>query len=282
MSVTPLRKEGLRAHYDSLTALVGANINLPPLAELTGTPAEGGTRVGDIEFKGEFGDNCVVFTRRAGKLGATLTIIAQGKNKPEDACIYVGDIAEASTIRVNGQGNTVAIGACGKGSFTANLGARDGATVVIGDRTTIRGLQLACRSGAVTIGRDCMVSSNVTIFCVEVHALVAIEGKTARLIERDHACEIGDKVWIGRNAQILSGARVGQGSVIGSNSVLAGEIPQNSAAAGNPCRTIRNNVTWSRSRDAIDAPTRKYLANTLGCTDFIDGTEAQTIESESK
>lgn len=281
MTSTPLRDEGLRAQYESLTALVGANINLPPLAEVQGTPAKGGTRVGDIEFKGEFGDNCVVFTRPDAHLGATLTVIAQGAEKPVDACIYVGDIADATVVRIRGARATVAIGACGRGAFLADIGARDGATVVVGDRTTIRGLKISARSGAVTIGRDCMFSSRVSIYCVEVHSLVAIEGTTARQIARDHACEIGDKVWIGRGAQLLSGARVGQGSVIGAGSVLAGEIPQNSAAAGNPCRTIRNDVTWSRSRDAIDPQTRKYLANTLGCTDFIDDAAAQTIESES-
>lgn len=282
MSSTPLRDEGLRAHYDGLKALVGANITLPPLAKLTATLAEDGKRVGDVAFKGEFGDNCVVFTRAGGELGAQLTVVGQGGDKPTDTCIYVGNLASSSSVKIRGARNVVAIGARRSGTFEVSIAANDGSTVVIGDGTTTRGLTLACRSASVSIGRNCMFASEVSIHCVDVHSLIAIEGKTARQIKRAHACAIGEKVWIGRNSKLMTGAKVGHGSVIGAHSVLAGEIPETSTAAGNPCRTIRKGVTWSRSREKIDGTTRKYLTETLGCTEIIDHPEAQTIESESK
>jgi len=38
---------------------------------------------------------------------------------------------------------------------------------------------------------------------------------------------------------VLKGAKIGENSVIGANSVVTGEIPADVVAAGNPCRVIR-------------------------------------------
>ena len=50
---------------------------------------------------------------------------------------------------------------------------------------------------------------------------------------------IGDNCWIAGNVTVLAGARIGSGCVIGAGSVVAGEIPENSLAYGNPCRVVR-------------------------------------------
>ena len=50
---------------------------------------------------------------------------------------------------------------------------------------------------------------------------------------------VGNNVWLGRNAAIMPGVTVGDGSVIGVNSVVTKDIPPNSFAAGAPARVIR-------------------------------------------
>lgn len=50
---------------------------------------------------------------------------------------------------------------------------------------------------------------------------------------------VGNNVWLGRNAAVMSGVTVGDGSVIGVNSVVTRDIPPNSFAAGAPARAIR-------------------------------------------
>lgn len=47
---------------------------------------------------------------------------------------------------------------------------------------------------------------------------------------------IGNDVWIGQNVTLLPGVQVGDGAVIGANSVVTGDIPPYCVAAGNPCR----------------------------------------------
>jgi acetyltransferase-like isoleucine patch superfamily enzyme len=49
---------------------------------------------------------------------------------------------------------------------------------------------------------------------------------------------IEDDVWIGANATILPGVRVGKGSVIGAGSVVTNDIPEYSIAVGIPARVI--------------------------------------------
>ena len=50
---------------------------------------------------------------------------------------------------------------------------------------------------------------------------------------------IGNDVWIGQNVTFLPGVRVGDGCIIGANSVVASNIPPYSVAVGNPARIVR-------------------------------------------
>jgi maltose O-acetyltransferase len=50
---------------------------------------------------------------------------------------------------------------------------------------------------------------------------------------------VGNNVWLGRNAAVMPGVTIGDGSVIGVNSVVTRNIPPNSFAAGAPARIIR-------------------------------------------
>ena len=46
---------------------------------------------------------------------------------------------------------------------------------------------------------------------------------------------VGNDVWIGQNVTVLPGVHVGDGAIIGANSVVTSDIPAYSVAAGNPC-----------------------------------------------
>jgi len=52
-------------------------------------------------------------------------------------------------------------------------------------------------------------------------------------------CEIGHDVWIGTDAIILRGVKIGNGSVIGANSLVNIDIPEYSVAVGSPVRIIK-------------------------------------------
>lgn len=50
--------------------------------------------------------------------------------------------------------------------------------------------------------------------------------------------EIGDDVWIGYGATILSGTKVGSCSVVAAGSVVVHDVPRNSVVAGNPAKVV--------------------------------------------
>ena len=50
---------------------------------------------------------------------------------------------------------------------------------------------------------------------------------------------IGSDVWIGQNVTILPGTRIGDGAVIGAESVVSGVVEPYTIVAGNPARLIR-------------------------------------------
>lgn len=50
---------------------------------------------------------------------------------------------------------------------------------------------------------------------------------------------IGNDVWIGQNATFMPGVKVGDGAIIGSNAVVAKDVPPYSIAVGNPARVVK-------------------------------------------
>jgi len=51
--------------------------------------------------------------------------------------------------------------------------------------------------------------------------------------------KIGNNVWVGENVVILAGVEIGDGCIIGANSVVTKEIPPQSIAVGTPAQVIK-------------------------------------------
>lgn len=60
----------------------------------------------------------------------------------------------------------------------------------------------------------------------------SFKGKNLRVI-------IEEDTWIGYGSVILSGVKIGRGSIVAAGSVVTSDIPEYSISAGNPCRVIK-------------------------------------------
>jgi lipopolysaccharide O-acetyltransferase len=60
-----------------------------------------------------------------------------------------------------------------------------------------------------------------------------------RPVDRDRETIIEANVWIGDMVAVLPGARIGRGSVVGSNSVVTGDVPPHCIVGGVPARILR-------------------------------------------
>ncbi|WP_299402270.1 sugar O-acetyltransferase [uncultured Roseobacter sp.] len=92
----------------------------------------------------------------------------------------------------------------------------------------------------VTIEDQCQLGPNVQIYCAEHHkdpVKRSVEG-----LELAKPVHIGKRVWIGGNAVILPGVRIGDGAVIGAGSVVTKDVTAGQIVVGNPARPIKGQV----------------------------------------
>ena len=86
---------------------------------------------------------------------------------------------------------------------------------------------------------------------------------------------IGNDVWIGQNAVILPGVHIGDGAIIGANSIVGSDVDPYTIVAGNPAKPLRKRFDdelielllqfkwWDRSIEEINT-----LIPILTCSDL--------------
>jgi len=120
--------------------------------------------------------------------------------------------------------------------------------VAIGDKTV---LGQECTISAyqhVRIGEQCVIADRAMFIDFD-HGMVEVERpiRVQGIYKRD--VDVGSNVWIGYGACILRGVKVGDNSVIGTNSVVTSDVPANAVVGGIPARVIRmreapTNLRW--------------------------------------
>ncbi|MEO7556160.1 MAG: acyltransferase [Acidimicrobiales bacterium] len=114
-----------------------------------------------------------------------------------------------------------------------------GGTVRLGSGSSIGEGTVVVSWEAITIGRDVMVAGRCYILDVD-HSFAALGTAIRDQDIQTSPVRIGDDVWVGAHTVILRGCTIGDGAVIGANSVVTRDIPANVIAAGNPARVIRS------------------------------------------
>lgn len=117
--------------------------------------------------------------------------------------------------------------------------ACQGAQIRIGSHTGLSSAVVHARN-SITIGDYVKIGGNVRIFDHDFHSLDWEDRRPpekASSITRPVA--IGNDVFIGTNAIILKGTRVGDRSIVAAGSVVFGlDIPPDSIVKGNPARVM--------------------------------------------
>jgi len=110
-----------------------------------------------------------------------------------------------------------------------------GAHLLIGFNCGFSGTVLGAAE-SIILGDRVVCGANVTITDTDWHGTRPEERRDGA---KSAPVEIGNDVWIGLNALVLKGVRIGRGSVIAAGSVVTRDVPEGVIAAGNPAVVVR-------------------------------------------
>ncbi len=127
---------------------------------------------------------------------------------------------------------------------------KHGGEITIGDYCFIGENSRIWSAKKITIGNRVLIAHNVNIHDQISHPLDSVE----RHKDQMHILEKGfqnphfihekeiiieDDVWIGFNATILKGVKIGKGAIIGACTIVTENVPEFAVVVGNPAKIIK-------------------------------------------
>ncbi|OSZ80902.1 hypothetical protein CAP36_06585 [Chitinophagaceae bacterium IBVUCB2] len=127
-----------------------------------------------------------------------------------------------------------------------------GGRIEIGNKVFIGHSSQIWSASSIKIGNGVLISHNVNIIDNNSHPLDHLERrkdwenlrelgllneKQFDILEKPIIIE--DDVWIGFNATIMKGVRIGRGAIIGAGTIITKDVPDFAIMAGNPAKIIK-------------------------------------------
>lgn len=124
-------------------------------------------------------------------------------------------------------------------------GANKHGTIIIGQNCKFGDRVHISAGEEIVIGSDCLFASNILLNDSQ-HGVYGKRNMQSSPIEKPDdrvidtmSIELGNRIWIGENVVILQGTKLGDGCIVGANSVVKGIFPENCILAGTPAKIIK-------------------------------------------
>ena len=91
-----------------------------------------------------------------------------------------------------------------------------------------------------------MFSNTITVRTSDSHPIY--EQHTNRRINPPANVIIGKHVWLAPNSKVYKGVHIGDGAIVGSDTLVTHDIPANSLAVGHPAKVVRESIEWTSEK----------------------------------
>jgi len=114
-----------------------------------------------------------------------------------------------------------------------------GGRVTFGDKTTVqRCCSFISALAPISIGSRVQIAPFCAFYSYD-HGFASAKPIYEQTVHSKGPIVIEDDVWIGFNAVVLSGVRIGQGAVVGAGSVVTRDVPAGAIVGGVPARVLK-------------------------------------------
>jgi len=189
-----------------------------------------------IKVKVKKREDIETFLRRDGLF---ISVIGNNNN------IDLGLIGYNVNSQLNITGLQIYIGGAADAFINPNLPRyASNCSVSIDDGTVFCGTRIYLQddNSTVSIGKDCMFSWGIDVWCTDVHTILDMDGN---ITNYGKSIKIQDHVWVGKDSKIGKNTKISKDSIIGWNSVVTKKFDKtNVIIAGNPAKIVKENVNW--------------------------------------
>jgi acetyltransferase-like isoleucine patch superfamily enzyme len=191
---------------------------------------------------------------RLGRFGDD-TLVEAGARLQYPERIRLGNgvrIASQALLRANTEQDTgISIGDHTTVHESALIAANRG-RVAIGRHSWIGPFCLVYGNGEVSIGDNVLIAAHSSINTVSLH----FDRCDIPINDQGIYCDpvtIEDDAWIGMNAVILQGVRIGKGAIVGAGAVVTRDVPPWSIVMGVPARIVSQRSNPPLQEDMLHA-----------------------------
>ncbi|WP_083392979.1 CatB-related O-acetyltransferase [Curtobacterium sp. MMLR14_010] len=147
-------------------------------------------------------------------------------------------------------------------------------------------------STSISIGSFCSIGPDVTFILGGNHATdrvstfpIAERLKVDRAVpgfpESRGKITVGNDVWIGHGATVLSGVTIGHGAVVAAGAVVARDVPPFAIVAGVPAAVIRFRLDEATQRAVLESKWWDLPdENIIGALDLLNARAASSVREE--
>lgn len=187
-----------------------------------------------------------------------MKVYSKSKCRLNKSCVgsgntmFVGEntVLNCVQIRVRGKNNVIRFGdniCFGKNCSFWLEG--NNILISIGSNTTFSHSVHFCAQEdgmEIIVGEDCMFANNIIVRTSDSHSIYDI--KTNARLNPASSVKIENHVWVAPRSIIMKKADIGDGSIVGSNTMVNRDVPKNVLVVGMPARIVKQDIKWTREK----------------------------------